>query len=86
VGAVVVVTGDRRLAQLRLSPNGCRDTTVIADTATQDRDESEYADSDRASTRRSQDQRSRGGRIRKRAVPSCSSHTHFDNLGVVRHV
>ena len=72
-GAVAVVTGTVG-STTPVSPNGCRDTTVIADTTTQTAT-NPSTPTVTALDQAVQDQRSRDGASAE-AVPSCSSRTH----------
>jgi hypothetical protein len=72
-GAVGVVTGTVG-STTPVSPNGCRDTTVIADTTTQTAT-TPSTPTVTALGQAVQDQRSRDGAYAE-AVPSCSSRTH----------
>jgi hypothetical protein len=72
-GAVGVVTGTVG-STTPVSPNGCRDTTVIADTTTQTAT-TPSTPTVTALGQAVQHQRSRDGASAK-AVPSCSSRTH----------
>jgi len=72
-GAVVVVTGTVG-STTPVSPNGCRDTTVIADTTTQTAT-TPSTPTVTALGQAVQDQRSRDGASAE-AVPSCLSRTH----------
>ena len=72
-GAVAVVTGTVG-STTPVSPNGCRDTTVIADTTTQTAT-TPSTPTVTALGQAVQDQRSRGGASAE-AVPSCLSRTH----------
>ena len=72
-GAVAVVTGTVG-STTPVSPNGCRDTTVIADTTTQTAT-TPSTPTVTALGHAVQDQRSRDGASAE-AVPSCLSRTH----------